>query len=312
MKKRHWFHLVLSGSIALAGWSGLSGSALAKTTGQEIADRADNYIGYDITNFASADFISYVFQKEGIRLPADLQALSREGKLIKDTDDLQPGDVLFFGTSPDRLLASGIYLGKGEFVVAYKPYGEIKKLRLDSSTPRNYYLGAKRVVASGTAQVQDKQEKSASSVSETRKKIIRAGMKYLGTPYEYGSDRSNTSTFDCSDFVRQAYLEGAGIKLPSNSRAQAEYVKKTGNYTTDWRKLKPGDIMFFMEYRGWKASDYKGVNPQKQPVAHNGIYLGNGKILHTYSQESGGVRIDSIEGKHWEKRFIFGGSPLNR
>nr|WP_306440429.1 MULTISPECIES: NlpC/P60 family protein [unclassified Paenibacillus] len=52
-------------------------------------------------------------------------------------------------------------------------------------------------------------------------------MNYLGTPYEFGSIRSNTKTFDCSDFVRQAYLEGTGIILPADSRTQGAYIKKT-------------------------------------------------------------------------------------
>ncbi|NHN33309.1 C40 family peptidase [Paenibacillus agricola] len=149
-----------------------------------------------------------------------------------------------------------------------------------------------------------------SVASSVRQKVISAGKAYLGTPYEFGSSRSNTRTFDCSDFVRQAYLEGAKIKLPADSRSQAEYIKKNGNVTTDWRKLKPGDVMFFMSYRGSDASDYRGIIKNKQRITHNGIYLGNGKILQTYSKESGGVRIDTIDNKQWEYRFLFGGSVL--
>jgi cell wall-associated NlpC family hydrolase len=149
-----------------------------------------------------------------------------------------------------------------------------------------------------------------SNISSTRQNVIRSGLNYLGTPYLFGSSRSNTNTFDCSDFVRQAYKEGANLILPSNSRTQGAYIKDKGSVTTDWRKLKPGDIMFFMSYKGSDKSDYNGVNKSKQRITHNGIYLGNGKILHTYSTKSGGVRIDSIDNKHWEYRFLFGGSVL--
>ncbi|MCK8487455.1 C40 family peptidase [Paenibacillus glucanolyticus] len=153
-------------------------------------------------------------------------------------------------------------------------------------------------------------DKPAEPVSGTPKSIIDAGMKYLGTPYVFGSSRSNTQTFDCSDFVRQAFKDGAGVILPGNSRTQAAYVKKIGATTTNWRELHPGDIMFFMSYEGSKSSDYSGINKSSQRITHNGIYLGNGKILHTYSEKSGGVRIDQIEGKHWEYRFVFGGSAI--
>jgi cell wall-associated NlpC family hydrolase len=146
--------------------------------------------------------------------------------------------------------------------------------------------------------------------SELAAKVIKAGMKYLGTPYEYGSDRNSTATFDCSAFVRRAFLDGIGLTLPPDSRQQGEYVKKKGKTTTNWRNLKAGDLMFFMSYRGPKKSDYSGINKSKQTINHVGIYLGDGRILHTYSKESGGVRIDSIAGKHWEYRFLFGGSAF--
>lgn len=146
----------------------------------------------------------------------------------------------------------------------------------------------------------------ANSSSEAQK-VIAAGMKYLGTPYEFGSSRSNTSTFDCSDFVRQAFLDGIGLKLPTDSRQQGDYVKGVGKITADWRQLKPGDLMFFMSYKGYKASDYDGINKMAQRITHVALYIGDGKILHTYSKTSGGVRTDTIDGKSWEYRFMFGG-----
>ncbi|WP_240417946.1 SH3 domain-containing C40 family peptidase [Paenibacillus periandrae] len=139
--------------------------------------------------------------------------------------------------------------------------------------------------------------------------VIKAGKSYLGTPYEYGSDRSNTNTFDCSDFVRQAFKDGANITLPSDSRQQGDYVRKIGKTTTNWNNLKVGDLMFFMDYKGTSKSLYPS-NTANQTITHVGIYLGDGQILHTYSKESGGVRIDSIANRHWEYRFIFGGSAL--
>ncbi|RXT07284.1 hypothetical protein EIZ39_12395 [Ammoniphilus sp. CFH 90114] len=63
-------------------------------------------------------------------------------------------------------------------------------------------------------------------------------------------------------------------------------------------------------FHGPRKSDYQGIDVSKQRITHNGIYLGNGKILHTYSEQSGGVRMDSIEDNHWEYRLVFGGSLL--
>jgi cell wall-associated NlpC family hydrolase len=157
-----------------------------------------------------------------------------------------------------------------------------------------------------SAQTGAGQQSSSAAVEN----VIAAGMKYLGTPYEFGSDRSTTTTFDCSDFVRTAFREGAGITLPADSRGQGSYVKNKGAAVWDWRQLKRGDLIFFGSYRGSSASSYSGVNKETERITHVGIYLGDGKILHTYSQASGGVRMNSIAGTSWEYRFLFGGSAL--
>lgn len=148
--------------------------------------------------------------------------------------------------------------------------------------------------------------------SEQVEKVIADGMKYLGTPYEFGSNRSTKTTFDCSDFVKWIFKETLDVELPSDSRKQGAYVKEHSASTvqTDWQKLKRGDLMFFMSYEGSDAAAYRKIDKESERITHVGIYLGNGKILHTYSKDSGGVRTDSFEGTAWEHRFLFGGSAL--
>jgi len=141
-------------------------------------------------------------------------------------------------------------------------------------------------------------------------KVIADGMRYLGTPYEFGSDRSTDKTFDCSDFVKWIFDETLGTDLPGDSRGQGDYVEEKGDVVTDWHRLKRGDLMFFMSYRGASASDYKGIDKSKARITHVALYLGDGKMLQTYSVDSGGVRVDSIEGTSFEYRFLFGGSVL--
>ncbi|MFD0588644.1 C40 family peptidase [Paenibacillus sp. GCM10027627] len=150
---------------------------------------------------------------------------------------------------------------------------------------------------------------SASSSSKVEA-AIKLGGKYLGTPYEFGSNRNTTKTFDCSDFVKHIFKQAAGKTLPGSSATQAAYVKKNSTVKTSWSSLKRGDLVFFMSYKGSSASSYSKLNKSKQKVTHVGVYLGNGKVMHTYSKQSGGVRVDSIKGTQWEHRMIFGGSAL--
>ncbi|GAB2675775.1 SH3 domain-containing protein [Paenibacillus thermoaerophilus] len=178
------------------------------------------------------------------------------------------------------------------------------------STSSKYIQVSGSVPATGGSPTVKPVPGSGGSASAQIEKVIATGMKYLGTPYEYGSNRNNTSTFDCSDLIRHIFLEGIGVKLPADSRSQGSYVKSRGPVKTDWRQLKRGDLLFFTDYKGTKASDYAGIDKSKARISHVAIYLGNGQILHTYSKASGGVRTDSIAGKHWEYRFLFGGSAL--
>ncbi|WP_052339179.1 C40 family peptidase [Gorillibacterium massiliense] len=141
-------------------------------------------------------------------------------------------------------------------------------------------------------------------------KVIEAGKKYLGVPYVWGSSRATKTSMDCSEFVMWAYRDGAGINMGTGgANSQADYIKKHGTYTTNIKNLKKGDIVFFSAYRGTSASSYKGLTASQKKITHVGIYMGNNKLIQTYSKESGGVKITSFEGTHWGYRFVGGGRP---
>ncbi len=141
-------------------------------------------------------------------------------------------------------------------------------------------------------------------------KVIANGLKYVGTPYEFGSNRSTVATFDCSDFVQWIFKESLEVSLPADSRQQGKYVKDSGAAESDWHNLKRGDLMFFMSYKGTGEENYRTTDKSTEKITHVGIYLGNGQILHTYSKESGGVHVDEFADTAWEQRFLFGGSVI--
>lgn len=141
--------------------------------------------------------------------------------------------------------------------------------------------------------------------------IIQSAKSFLGTPYVFGSDRTEPSTFDCSDYTRWVFLSAVGIDLPWDSRSQAAYVKAFSNKTyTSLKDAKRGDLLFFSSYRGNKASDYQGLSDAERSVSHLGIYLGNGKIIHCASKKSGGVNTHPLTWRQLNHRFLFGGGIL--
>lgn len=141
--------------------------------------------------------------------------------------------------------------------------------------------------------------------------VIGKGWDYYGTPYQLGSDRNTPITFDCSDFTRWIHLFTVGMDLPKTSQSQWQYVKTFSKRKfTDLSQAQRGDLLFFMSYKGWQPQNYAGINVKVQPVGHVGIYLGNGLMLHTASQQTGGVRFDKVKGSHLEYRFIGGGQVI--
>jgi hypothetical protein len=70
--------------------------------------------GYDCSGFTQM-----LFRQTGVTLPRDAQpqAESAGVKAIAQ-DELQPGDLLFFGTSAEKITHTGMYLGNGEFIHA--------------------------------------------------------------------------------------------------------------------------------------------------------------------------------------------------
>ncbi|MNC22816.1 Murein DD-endopeptidase MepS/Murein LD-carboxypeptidase precursor [compost metagenome] len=125
---------------------------------------------------------------------------------------------------------------------------------------------------------------SATTATSVAKNIIASGTKYLGTPYLYGADASQTSNFDCSSFTFRAFIEN-GINLPRSSNDQ---MKEGFAVTMD--TAQPGDLLFF---RDTTYPDQAG---------HVGIYLGNNEMLH--ASASKGVTITSLSTPYWQNRFM--------
>jgi len=211
-------------------------------------------------------------------------------------------------------------------VLGYLKPGEQVAI-LDQSTPYYYkvktssgkvgYTSASgkyiKVAAGSTGSSKPEEGTSAPKPSQNAtaaiEKVIQTGMKYLGTPYEFGSNRNTTTTFDCSDFIRQIFKEGAGLVLPTDSRKQGTWIKENSSPVYDVNGLKRGDILFFMSYRGSSSAAYQGIDKSNQRITHVAMYLGDGKLLHTYSQKAGGVVVTDFTNS-WKNRFLYGGSVL--
>ncbi|MEY8875040.1 MAG: C40 family peptidase [Leptothrix sp. (in: b-proteobacteria)] len=114
--------------------------------------------------------------------------------------------------------------------------------------------------------------------------LVVSAMNFLGVPYKRGGTSVETG-FDCSGFTRHVFENSVGLLLPRRSRDQAadpELLKVKRD------ELKPGDLVFF--------------NTMRSAFSHVGIYLGDGKFIHS-PRTGSEVRVEDMREAYWTKRF---------
>ena len=113
--------------------------------------------------------------------------------------------------------------------------------------------------------------------------LVLSAMNFLGVPYRRGGNTE--AGFDCSGFTRHIFESSVGLVLP---RRAAEQAKAPGLQNVKKDELKPGDLVFF--------------NTLKRAFSHVGIYVGEGKFIH--SPHTGAeIRVEDMHNSYWLKRF---------
>ena len=99
----------------------------------------------------------------------------------------------------------------------------------------------------------------------TQQELVLWSFRFLGLPYTWGG-RSSFG-YDCSGFVQMLYNR-IGIDLQRDARQQI-LDDRFQNATI--QEIELGDLIFF--------------GKSEQEIKHVGMYIGNGKFIHTSSRE---------------------------
>lgn len=118
--------------------------------------------------------------------------------------------------------------------------------------------------------------------------LYNEGARWLGVRHRLGG--STKRGVDCSGFVAIVYREVYGKQL---SRSSADMLKHDCKKVSR-AKLQEGDLVFFRT----------GGGRRKVPN-HVGIYLKNGKFIHTST--SSGVMVSSLSEPYFQRSWITGG-----
>ena len=89
-------------------------------------------------------FVKLVYYMQGVILARDASQQARYGEPIDFSvrNNLQPGDLLFFGSSAERITHEGIYMGNGNFIHSS---GMVRINSIDPNDPK--YVKSRKIVA---------------------------------------------------------------------------------------------------------------------------------------------------------------------
>ncbi len=122
----------------------------------------------------------------------------------------------------------------------------------------------------------------ASSMADRASELVVTAMGFLGVPYRRGGNSGDTG-FDCSGFVKAMYEQTLGLVLPRRANEQAAATQQI-----DRTDLQPGDLVFF--------------NTMRRTFSHVGIYVGEGKFIHS-PKPGAQVRVEDMRMAYWARRF---------
>lgn len=118
----------------------------------------------------------------------------------------------------------------------------------------------------------------------TQEEIIETASAYLGSPYKYGGNSTETG-IDCSAYVKKVF-SFFGVNLPRTVRMMHRHAK--GRWV-EKNSLEKGDLVFFETDRPFPS--------------HIGIYIGEGNFIHASSVQ-GKVVVSNLGEPYYTKTYI--------
>jgi len=123
--------------------------------------------------------------------------------------------------------------------------------------------------------------------------VLKLATKFVGTPYKLGASITFDApkVFDCSGFVAYLFTE-AGVSIPRISVDQYVWGKAVAE-----KDLKSGDVIYSNTGEGkihFETKEFLSGTKVPEGVDHCGIYIGDGKVIHS-SSNAGGVAVEDLK-----------------
>jgi len=113
--------------------------------------------------------------------------------------------------------------------------------------------------------------------------LLLKGLQMVGVKYRRGGTDPDAG-LDCSGFVQLVFRDALNVMLPRTSREMSQI----GEIVARDQELRPGDLVFF--------------NTMRRAFSHVGIYLGEGRFLHS-PRAGSEVRVEDMQKSYWLQRY---------
>lgn len=143
--------------------------------------------------------------------------------------------------------------------------------------------GASAQQAHAAQSAQKKPEPVAhEQVSDAGREIVMYALGLIDVGYQFGG-KNPEAGLDCSGMVTFIYRNAVNIDL----RGSAADIARLGR-PIDRNALQAGDLVFF--------------NTLNRPYSHVGIYIGDGKFIHS-PKTNGRIRIESLGSHYFASKY---------
>jgi cell wall-associated NlpC family hydrolase len=168
------------------------------------------------------------------------------------------------------------YVSSDKLALTEIPYEN----RASTNYPRFFRLG-RSLGTTPSADALNNNDTTIDGGSINGQTVVNKAKQYLGTPYVWGG--TTPAGFDCSGFVYYVYnsLGYPLSRMITGMNSSGVYVPKS--------ELKPGDIIIF-------------ANTYTTGLSHVGIYVGDGKFIHSPNSRSV-VRIDDLNSAYYSEHY---------
>lgn len=126
--------------------------------------------------------------------------------------------------------------------------------------------------------------------AQARLRLLATAESFLGVPYRWaGIDRRG---MDCSGFIYASFRYSLGYTIPRTSLGMYYWAQRIPT-----AQLQPGDLVFFVTV---------GTR-----VSHVGIYIGDGRFIHSASDgPRTGVIVSRLDESFWQRTYRSAGRVL--